>query len=129
MKKTVLAMLAGAALAATPALAQFEGELTMKITTPGGSGTGRAFVSKAGARSELDIQTAQMPFKMTTLVKTANPDVMYMINDAQKTSREGIFAGGDLSRGGATVILAMKDGKTAAAAIRDYLTGPAAPRT
>ncbi|HTS01959.1 MAG TPA: DUF4412 domain-containing protein [Thermoanaerobaculia bacterium] len=88
MKKTVLAMLAGAALAATPALAQFEGELTMKITTPGGSGTGRAFVSKAGARSELDIQTAQMPFKMTTLVKTANPDVMYMINDAQKTYAE-----------------------------------------
>ena len=35
--------------------------------------------------------------------------------------REGIFAGGDLSRGGATVILAMRDGKTAAAAIHEYL--------
>jgi len=42
-------------------------------------------------------------------------------NEKQKTSREGIFAGGDLSRGGATVILAMKDGKTAAAAIHEYL--------
>jgi glutamate synthase (NADPH/NADH) small chain len=40
----------------------------------------------------------------------------------QRTSREGIFAGGDLSRGGATVILAMRDGKIAAAAIHDYLT-------
>lgn len=43
-------------------------------------------------------------------------------NDVQKTSREGVFAGGDLSRGGATVILAMRDGKVAAAAIHDYLT-------
>lgn len=88
MKKTVLAMLAGAALAAMPARAQFEGELTMKLTMREGSGTGRAFVSKAGARSEIDIQTAQMPIKMTTLVKTANPDVMYMINDRQKTYAE-----------------------------------------
>jgi len=42
-------------------------------------------------------------------------------NDKQGTSRGGIFAGGDLSRGGATVILAMKDGKNAAAAIHEYL--------
>ncbi len=57
MKKTVLAMLAGAALAATPAFAQFEGELSMKLTMRDGSGTGKAYVSKAGARSEIDIQT------------------------------------------------------------------------
>jgi len=44
-------------------------------------------------------------------------------HDRQKTSRKGIFAGGDLARGGATVILAMKDGKTAAAAIHEYLGG------
>ena len=43
-------------------------------------------------------------------------------NESQRTSREGIFAGGDLSRGGATVILAMRDGKTAAAAIHEYLS-------
>jgi glutamate synthase (NADPH/NADH) small chain len=42
-------------------------------------------------------------------------------NEKQGTSRAGIFAGGDLSRGGATVILAMKDGKEAAAAIHEYL--------
>ena len=45
-----------------------------------------------------------------------------MTDDGQKTSRPGIFAGGDLARGGATVILAMRDGKTAAAAIHAYLT-------
>ena len=44
-------------------------------------------------------------------------------NDSQATSRPAIFAGGDLARGGATVILAMRDGKQAAAAIHNYLTG------
>ena len=37
------------------------------------------------------------------------------------TSLEGVFAGGDIVRGGATVILAMGDGKNAAAAINRYL--------
>jgi len=44
-----------------------------------------------------------------------------VVNEIQATSREGIFAGGDLARGGATVILAMRDGKTAASAIHEYL--------
>lgn len=38
-----------------------------------------------------------------------------------KTSIEGVYAGGDISRGGATVLLAMKDGITAAGQINDYL--------
>jgi len=42
-------------------------------------------------------------------------------NESQRTSREGVFAGGDLARGGATVILAMRDGKIAAAAIHQYI--------
>jgi glutamate synthase (NADPH/NADH) small chain len=42
-------------------------------------------------------------------------------DSVQGTSRPGIFAGGDLARGGATVILAMRDGKQAAAAIHAYL--------
>ena len=44
-----------------------------------------------------------------------------VVNDIQLTSREGIFAGGDLTRGGATVILAMRDGKIAAENIHKYL--------
>ncbi len=39
-----------------------------------------------------------------------------------KTSREGIYAGGDAVTGAATVILAMGAGKTAAAAIDEYLS-------
>lgn len=43
------------------------------------------------------------------------------VDDRQATTRPGVFAGGDLARGGATVILAMKDGKRAAAEIAAYL--------
>ncbi|MGK5089050.1 NADPH-dependent glutamate synthase [Bdellovibrionota bacterium FG-2] len=39
------------------------------------------------------------------------------------TSLKGVFAGGDIVRGGATVILAMGDGKKAAGAIHEYLCG------
>ena len=39
----------------------------------------------------------------------------------------GVFAGGDIVRGAATVILAMGDGKRAAHAINAYLDGAAAP--
>jgi glutamate synthase (NADPH/NADH) small chain len=45
------------------------------------------------------------------------------IDDHGATSIRGVFAGGDIVRGGATVILAMGDGKEAAEAIHDYLTG------
>lgn len=37
------------------------------------------------------------------------------------TTREGVYAGGDAVTGAATVILAMGAGKTAAAAIDEYL--------
>ena len=38
-----------------------------------------------------------------------------------KTSKKGVFAGGDVATGGATVILAMGQGKIAAEAINEYL--------
>ena len=40
------------------------------------------------------------------------------------TSIPGIFAGGDIVRGAATVILAMGDGKRSAQAIDAYLMPP-----
>ena len=39
-----------------------------------------------------------------------------------KTSREGVYAGGDIVTGSATVILAMGAGKKAARAIHEYLS-------
>ena len=38
------------------------------------------------------------------------------------TSKEGVFAGGDIVSGGATVILAMGNGRQAAGAIHEYLS-------
>lgn len=43
-------------------------------------------------------------------------------DDSMKTSKKGVFAGGDIVTGGATVILAMGAGRNAAAAIDEYLT-------
>jgi glutamate synthase (NADPH/NADH) small chain len=40
----------------------------------------------------------------------------------QRTSRKGVFAGGDIVTGSATVILAMGAGRRAAKSIHDYLT-------
>ena len=44
-----------------------------------------------------------------------------VIDDSSMTSIPGVFAGGDIVRGAATVILAMGDGKTAGASIHNYL--------
>jgi glutamate synthase (NADPH/NADH) small chain len=41
--------------------------------------------------------------------------------DTMSTSKPGVFAGGDIVTGGATVILAMGAGRKAAKAINDYL--------
>src|ERR1019366_7058341 len=87
-KRVLLNVLAGAALAAAPALAQFEGEIDMKITGQGMTGTGKVFVSKAGSRTEMDMQTANMPMHMVSLMKFSVPDVMYHINDKAKTYSE-----------------------------------------
>ena len=45
------------------------------------------------------------------------------VNDQMQSSRPEIFAGGDIVRGGATVILAMGDGRRAAASMDDKLRG------
>ncbi len=42
--------------------------------------------------------------------------------DTQRTSRKGVFAGGDIVTGSATVILAMGAGRRAAQSIHEYLT-------
>lgn len=39
-----------------------------------------------------------------------------------RTSKKGVFSGGDIVRGGATVILAMGDGKKSAVSMHEYLT-------
>jgi glutamate synthase (NADPH/NADH) small chain len=46
-------------------------------------------------------------------------------DDEGRTSREGVFAGGDIVTGAATVILAMGAGRRAAKAIDEYVKSKA----
>jgi glutamate synthase (NADPH/NADH) small chain len=62
------------------------------------------------------------------LVQSATPDLAtrkggYIVADPEtlRTSKRGVFAGGDIVTGGATVILAMGAGRKAANAINQYL--------
>ena len=45
------------------------------------------------------------------------------VNEEMQSSRPELFAGGDIVRGGATVILAMGDGRRAAANMHKQLSG------
>jgi glutamate synthase (NADPH/NADH) small chain len=67
--------------------------------------------------------------KANPLLTATSPDLRvnkwgYIeIDDNLQTSMDGVFAGGDIVRGAATVILAMGDGKKAAQNIDAYLRG------
>ena len=68
------------------------------------------------------IGTRSNPLLTATAPELAINEWGYMvIDDWGMTSLPGVFAGGDIVRGAATVILAMGDGKRAAAAIDRYL--------
>ena len=63
------------------------------------------------------------------LIQSTTPDLKtnkwnYIVanEETMRTSKPGVFAGGDIVTGGATVILAMGAGRKAAASIHDYLT-------
>jgi len=101
----------------------------MELGEPDESGR-RKPVAIPGSEFTLEVETVieaigQQPnpiIQSTTPGLTTGRKGVIVTDEQQQTSRPGIFAGGDLSRGGATVILAMRDGKNAAAAIHKYLT-------
>jgi len=59
--------------------------------------------------------------KTTPDLKTGKDGVVIIDNETGRTSKKGVFAGGDVATGGATVILAMGQGKKAAKAMDEYL--------
>jgi glutamate synthase (NADPH/NADH) small chain len=103
--------------------------LKMELGDPDASGRRRPIPIKG---SEFDVPLSVAVIAIGT---TANPIVQsttpglnttkrgYIEADevTQKTSRKGVFAGGDIVTGGATVILAMGAGRRAAKAIDEYL--------
>ncbi len=94
MRKRISPVLFALLLAASPAFGEFEGILDMKMTTAGqggefgGGGTMRAAVAKAGARCEINMEMGAMTMKMVVLQKTATPDTLYHIDDANRTYSE-----------------------------------------
>ena len=76
---------------------------------------------------ECDMVVVAIGTRSNPMLTSSEPDLRinewgYLVVDEDgMTSVPGIFAGGDIVRGAATVILAMGDGKRAARAIEKYL--------
>jgi len=102
----------------------------MELGEPDSSGRRRP-VPIAGSEYELPCHivvvalgtTANPLLTNTTPALKLNKWKNIVVDELQATSMEGVFAGGDIVRGGATVILAMGDGKVAAHGIDEYLKG------
>jgi glutamate synthase (NADPH) small chain len=102
----------------------------MELGEPDASGRRRP-VPIAGSEFELPISvvviavgTSANPIVQSTTPELATDKRGYIQADSstQRTSRKGVFAGGDIVTGSATVILAMGAGRRAAKSIHEYLT-------
>jgi glutamate synthase (NADPH/NADH) small chain len=101
----------------------------MELAEPDSSGR-RKPVPIAGSEFEMEIDLAivsvgvspnpLIPQSMKSLV-VSKWGTIEVDKTTMQSSIEGVYAGGDIVRGGATVILAMGDGRRAAAAIDKYL--------
>ena len=77
---------------------------------------------------DIDIAVIAIGNGSNPLIQQTTQDIDYskrgtiiVDNETMKTSKKGVFAGGDIVTGGATVILAMGAGRKAAAAIHKYV--------
>jgi glutamate synthase (NADPH/NADH) small chain len=101
----------------------------MELGEPDASGR-RSPVAIAGSEFEMDVDvvimalgTSPNPLIMdTTPGLDSNRHGCLVAGDNGSTSRKGVFAGGDVVSGAATVILAMGAGRAAAKSIHQYLT-------
>lgn len=108
----------------------------MKLGEPDDSGR-RSPVPIEGDIFELDCDTVIVAIGSHAhpLVPETTPDLdvsgrgYVAIDDSGATSKEGVFAGGDIVTGSATVIEAMGAGRRAAESIHLYLTGEEPPGT
>jgi glutamate synthase (NADPH) small chain len=103
--------------------------LQMELGEPDDSGRRRP-VPKVGSEFILDVDTVVVAIGTgaNPLIAQTTPDLNinkwgYIVADEQTgaTNKLGVYAGGDIVRGSATVILAMGDGRQAAAAMHAYL--------
>jgi glutamate synthase (NADPH) small chain len=101
----------------------------MELGEPDASGRRRP-VPIPGSEYTLDIDMAVIAIGngSNPIIQKTTPDLQFnkwgniiVDEETMKTSKEGVFAGGDIVTGGATVILAMGAGRKAAKAIDEFL--------
>jgi glutamate synthase (NADPH) small chain len=85
-------------------------------------------VAGSGYRIPADTVVAAIGQAPNPTLQKATPQLhtrrgKIVVDSDGRTSMEQVYAGGDVVRGGSTVILAMKDGRAAAAAIHRALSG------
>jgi glutamate synthase (NADPH/NADH) small chain len=102
----------------------------MQLAEPDESGRRRP-VPVAGSKFLLPIDVAVIAVGTgaNPLVQSTTPDIQinkwgYIVADQStlRTTKRGVFAGGDIVSGSATVILAMGAGRSAARSIHEFLT-------
>ena len=106
--------------------------IRMQLGEPDSSGRPSP-VPIPGSEYRVEVDTVVMAIGQSPnpTVQRATPQLItkrgkIVIDQEGRTSMPNVFAGGDVTRGGATVILAMRDGRAAAAAIDAALSGTAA---
>ena len=109
--------------------------LRMELTQPDASGR-RSVVPIEGSEQTIDFDSVIVAIgtRANPIVALTTPDLKvnkwgyYIVDEATgQTSKPGVFAGGDIVTGSATVISAMGAGRKAARAIHRMLTGDPAP--
>lgn len=101
----------------------------MKLGEPDSSGRRRP-IPIEGSDFMIDVDTVIVAVGVSPnpLIPASMPELemsdwstIIVNKDTMESSVPGVFAGGDIVRGGATVILAMGDGRKAAAGMHEYL--------
>ncbi len=104
----------------------------MELGEPDASGRRRP-VPIQGSEYILDIDMTVVAIGngSNPIIQKTTPDLQFnkwgnilVDQTTMKTSKKGVFAGGDIVTGGATVILAMGAGRTASKAIDEFLKNP-----
>jgi glutamate synthase (NADPH/NADH) small chain len=111
----------------------------MQLGEPDGTGRARpAAIAGSEFIVDCDVVVIAVGTRANPLLTATCPDLKLnkwgniIVDDNGMTNLPGVFAGGDIVRGAATVILAMGDGKRAAKSINQFLldgTNPGQPQS